>query len=185
VQNENLDDFRFAPLRSSDLPSLAAWLAQPHVERWWREPSDLIAVELSYGPLAEGLDPTEGFIVYFGDRPIGYVQRYLIDEDPDWRETIRGALGYSGGIGIDYLIGDPDFVGKGIGRRLISKFVEASWNRYGSAERIIVALQQDNIASWKALEATGFRRAWEGELVSSDPSDRGPSYIYIINRDQD
>jgi hypothetical protein len=63
--------------------------------------------------------------------------------------------------------------------------VEASWNRYGSAERIIVALQQDNIASWKALEATGFRRAWEGELVSSDPSDRGPSYIYIINRDQD
>ncbi len=185
VHNETLDDFRFVPLRLSDLPSLAAWFAQPHVERWWREPSDLVTVEQSYGPLAEGLDPTEGFIVHFSDRPIGYVQRYLIDEDPDWRESIQGALGHSGGIGIDYLIGEPDFVGRGIGRRLISQFVEASWKRYRSAERIVVALQQDNIASWKALQAAGFQRVWGGDLVSSDPSDRGLSFIYIVDRDQD
>ena len=182
VQNETLDDFRFVPLRLSDLPSLAAWFAQPHVERWWREPSDLVTVEQSYGPLAQGLDPTEGFIVHFNDRPIGYVQRYLIDENPDWRETIRGALGHSGGIGIDYLIGEPEFVGRGVGRRLISQFVDASWNRYPSAACMVVALQQDNVASWKTLEAAGFRRVWGGDLVSSDPSDMGLSFIYIADR---
>jgi aminoglycoside 6'-N-acetyltransferase len=185
VHNETLDGFRFAPLRSSDLPDLAVWLARPHVARWWREPSDLVSVEQNYGPLAEGLDPTEGFIVHFSGRPIGYVQRYLIDEHPDWRETIRGALGQGGGIGIDYLIGEPDLVGRGIGRRLISQFVDASWNRYPSAERIVVALQQENIGSWKALEATGFRRVWEGDLASSDPSDQGPTFIYIADRNQD
>ena len=185
MHNENLDGFRFAPLRSSDLPILAVWLARPHVARWWREPSDLISVERNYGPLAKGLDPTEGFIVHFSARPIGYVQRYLIDEHPDWRETIQGALGHGGGIGIDYLIGEPDFVGRGVGRRLISQFVDASWTRYPSADRIAVALQQDNIASWKALAASGFRRVWEGDLVSSDPSDRGPSFIYIADRTQD
>jgi aminoglycoside 6'-N-acetyltransferase len=142
-------------------------------------------VEQNYGPLAGALDPTEGFIVHFGGRPIGYVQRYLIDEHPDWHETIRGALGRSGGIGIDYLIGEPDLVGRGVGRRLISQFVRASWNRYPTAERIVVALQQENIACWKALEASGFRRAWEGDLVSSDPSDQGPSFIYIADRNQD
>ena len=29
----------------------------------------------------------------------------------------------------------------------------------------------------KALAAAGFRRVWEGDLVSSDPSHRGPSFI--------
>lgn len=185
VHNEALNGFRFVPLRSSDLPDLAVWLARPHVLHWWREPSDLVSVEQNYGPLAEGLDPTEGFIVHFSDRPIGYVQRYFIDEHPDWRETIRGALGQAGGIGIDYLIGEPDLVGRGIGRRLISQFVGVSWNRYPSAERMVVALQQENTASWKALEASGFRRVWEGDLVSSDPSDRGPSFIYIADRSRD
>ena len=185
MHNETLDDFRFEPLRSSDLPSLAAWLSRPHVALWWREPFDLVSVEQNYGPLAEGVDPTEGFIVHFGDRPIGYVQRYLIDEHPEWRETIRGALGHAGGIGIDYLIGEPDLVGRGVGRRLIPRFVDASWKRYPSANRIAVALQQENIASWKALEAAGFRRAWAGDLLSCDPSDRGLSFIYIVERNQD
>jgi hypothetical protein len=47
---------------------------------------------------------------------------------------------------------------------------------------MIVALQQGNIASWKALEAVGFRRVWGGELVSSDPSDQGLSFIYVVDR---
>jgi aminoglycoside 6'-N-acetyltransferase len=184
VHNEVVDDFRFVPLQSSDFPTLTSWFAEPHVARWWREPSDPVSVEQNYGPLADGLDPTEGFIVHFSDRPIGYVQRYLIDEHRDWRETISDALGQTGGIGIDYVIGEPDFVGRGIGHRLISQFVDASWERYPSTNQVVVALQQDNIASWKALESVGFRRVWSGDLVSSDPSDRGPSFIYILDRIQ-
>jgi aminoglycoside 6'-N-acetyltransferase len=93
-------------------------------------------------------------------------------------------LGQTGGIGIDYLIGEPDLVGKGIGRRLIAQFVDASWERYPSTSRVVVALQQDNIGSWKALESVGFHRVWSGELMSPDPSDRGSSFIYVLNRDQ-
>jgi hypothetical protein len=29
------------------------------------------------------------------------------------------------------------------------------------------------------LERMGFVRVWEGEIVSSDPSDEGPSYVYV------
>jgi aminoglycoside 6'-N-acetyltransferase len=185
VHNVILDGFNFVPLQSNDLPGLATWLARPHVSRWWREPSDLASVKHNYGPLAEGLDPTEGFIVHFSGRPIGYVQRYLIDEDPDWHRTIRGAVAQASGIGIDYLIGERDLTGRGIGRRMIAQFVSSSWNRYPAAEHIVVALQQENIASWRALAASGFQRVWEGDLESSDPSDRGPSFIYIANRNQD
>ena len=65
---------------------------------------------------------------------------------------------------------------------MISEFVRASWSRHPSAGRIAVALQRENVASWKALEAAGFRRAWEGFLVSADPSDRGPSVVYVTDR---
>ena len=175
--------FSFEPLRAGDLPVLATWLARPHVRRWWREPSDQASVEEHYGPLVDGSDPTEGFVVHLDSRPIGYAQRYLVDDDPEWCETITSSLGGTGGVGIDYLIGEPDLVGRGIGRRMISGFAAECWSRHPSEDRIVVALQQDNVASWKALEAAGFRRAWEGDIESSDPSDRGHSFIYVVARD--
>lgn len=181
VHTEGLE-FTFDPLRPGDLPLVARWLGREHVQRWWREPSDLGSVERNYGPLLSGSDPTEAFVVRLGGRPIGYVQRYLVNDDPQWRETVRSSLGEDGGIGIDYLIGEADLVGQGIGRSMISRFVDECWERHPSETRIAVALQQDNVASWKALEASGFRRAWAGELASSDPSDRGPSFVYVALR---
>ena len=58
--------------------------------------------------------PTEAFIVNLSGRPIGYVQRGIVlsMHDREWRESIRSVLGDSSGIGIDYLIGEPDLVGK-------------------------------------------------------------------------
>jgi aminoglycoside 6'-N-acetyltransferase len=181
TQSEDVD-FTFKALEPTDLPVLATWLSRPHVERWWREPSDLDSVEQNYRPIVDGSDPTEGFIASFRGRQIGYVQRYLINDDPDWRRTVVSALGEDGGIGIDYLIGEPDLVGQGLGRRMISEFVVDSWRNYPSVERMVVALQQENAASWRALEASGFRRAWAGHLESSDPSDQGLSFVYVADR---
>ena len=175
-------DLEFVPLDHDALQRLSSWLGQSHVARWWREPSDLAAVTEAYGPLIDGLDPSEGFIVEYLGRPIGYIQRYLIDDNDDWQETIRQAVGEAGGIGIDYLIGEQEFVGRGIGRQMIAAFVTACWDRYPLAAQITVAVQQDNLPSWKALEAAGFRRVWDGILESSDPSDRGPSFVYVARR---
>ncbi len=65
---------------------------------------------------------------------------------------------------------------------MISRFADGCFARYPSESRIVVCLQQDNEASWKALEAAGFRRAWAGDLGSTDPSDEGPSFIYVLAR---
>jgi len=175
-------DVTFEPLRASDLPVLATWLARPHVRRWWRQPSDLATVEEDYGPLLDGSDLTEGFIVHLDGRPVGYVQRCLIEDDPESQHAIRTSVGDAGGIGIDYLLGEPDLVGKGIGRAVIARFAAGCFARYPSECRIVVDLQQANVASWKALEAAGFRRAWAGDLDGTDPSDAGPSFIYLLDR---
>ena len=47
---------------------------------------------------------------------------------------------------------------------------------------VVVAVQQANRASWRALEGAGFRRQWEGLLVTDDLSDQGPAYLYVRYR---
>ena len=175
-------DITFEPLRGDDLPLIATWLARPHVRRWWRQPSDPVSVGVDFGPLVDGSDPTEGFIVHLDGRPIGYLQRGLIEDGPETQRSIGSALGDTGGIEIDYFIGEPELVGRGIGCVMISRFADECFVRYPSECRIVVGLQQQNVASWRALEAAGFRRAWAGDLDSNDPGDDGPSFVYLLDR---
>ncbi len=42
-----------------------------------------------------------------------------------------------------------------------------------------VAVQQDNRRSWRALEKAGYSRVFAGMIESDDPSDAGPSYLYV------
>jgi len=162
-----------------DLADLSHWLAQPHVARFWCEPSEPDAVLERYGPSLDGTDPTELFIVQLAGRPIGMVQRYLLADIPEWASTLdpTGAVDRAA-AGIDYLIGDPAMVGRGIGSAAIDLLSAGIFERYPEVGMIVVAVQQENLASWRALERTGYRRLWAGQLDSDDPSDSGPSYVY-------
>ena len=197
-------EFVFRPLDRSDLPLLAEWLGRPHVARWWREPSDLAAVEAAYGPLIDGSDPTEGFIAIHAGQgqgpgqepPLAFLQRYRLDDNPEWQRAIALALAEGAGrgpdtarseqtgtgAGIDYLIGDPTMTGRGLGRQMIDAFVDLTWDRYPDITAVVVAVDQSNQASWRALEGAAFLRRWAGVLGSDDPSDQSPHYLYERRR---
>jgi aminoglycoside 6'-N-acetyltransferase len=191
----------FRPLERSDLPLLAEWLGRPHVARWWREPSDLATVEAAYGPLIDGSDPTEGFTaVRQGQGPgqgqgqsLAFLQRYRLGDNPEWQRTIAAALAQRArggtpagrvnpigvdvgtGAGIDYLIGDQTMTGRGLGRQMIDAFVDLTWDRYADISAVVVAVDQGNEASWRALEGAAFLRTWAGVLDSDDPVTRDPT----------
>ena len=173
---------RIRPLARDDLPLLAEWLSRPHVERWWREPSDTTAVEAAYGPMIDGGDPTEGFIAVTDGRPIGFLQRYLLADNPAWQQTVAVGVGVIPGLGIDYLIGDESLTGQGLGPQMITALVLDSWTVYPEIPAVVVDVLQDNRASWRALERAGFHRVWEGTLDADDPSDQGPAYLYLKHR---
>jgi aminoglycoside 6'-N-acetyltransferase len=187
-------EIAFQPLEWSDLPLLADWLGRPHVSPWWREPSDLAAVEAAYGPLIDGSDPTEGFIAVREGDPLAFLQRYRLDDNPEWQRAVAFALAEGAGagararagdligVGIDYLIGDHTMTGRGLGRQMIAAFVDLAWDRYPDVTAVVVAVDQDNGASWRALEGAAFLRMWAGVLHSDDPSDDGPSYLYARRR---
>jgi aminoglycoside 6'-N-acetyltransferase len=170
---------RFRRLTRDDFVTLSDWFSRPHVEPWWREACDAASIEKNYGPSVDGLDPTELFVIERGGRPIGFVQRYLFDENPIWKRSLAPTGEHEKAVGIDYLIGDEALIGMGLGPQIIDAFVRSTSERYPGASEIVVAVQQANRRSWRALEKAGFERTWSGDLESDDPSDTAPSFVYV------
>ena len=171
-------DLSFRPLTRADFPVLCLWIAAPHVAQWWREDPSPSAVERAYGPAVDGQDPTEMFVVALGGRDVGFVQRYLLDDHPDW----SAALGITDAAGIDYLLGETDVVGTGVGSAMVDAFTLSTLDRYPDTSCVAVAVQQANGRSWRALENGGYERIFAGILESPDPSDDGPSFVYVRRR---
>ena len=66
---------------------------------------------------------------------------------------------------------------------MIARFADECLGRYPSECRIVVDLQQDNVASWKALEAAGFRRAWAGDSSQPIRAIEDPASSTSLDRD--
>lgn len=145
----------------------------------------MASVEERYGPPVDGLDPTELFIIEMEGQPVGFVQWYAIDADPQWKTALAPASVPTGSAGIDYLIGEEELVGRGLGPTMIDQFVAERLAAHPEIGSVAVDVSTDNRRSWRGLEKAGFRRIWEGQLESGDPSDEGPSYVYLRRRPDD
>ena len=170
---------RFRRLTREDFPLLSDWFSRAHVEPWWREAYDAASIEKNYGPCVDGLDPTELFVIESGGSPIGFVQRYSIDDNTSWKSSLAATGEHEKAVGIDYLIGEEALTGMSLGPQIIDAFVRSTWERYPAASEIVVAVHQGNRRSWRALEKAGFERTWSGDLESDDASDAGPSFVYV------
>jgi aminoglycoside 6'-N-acetyltransferase len=177
------------PMTPEDLPALAGWLRAPHVEAWfpWEhgQVSPIEAVAAEYGPCLDGTDPTELFVIEAEGRAIGFMQRYRISDNPQWLAALRPAVDASAAFGIDYAIGELDATARHFGSEAIRQLADETFERYRDAEAVVVAMQQANRPSWRALERAGFDRLWAGQLDTTDPSDAGPSYVYVRQREVD
>jgi aminoglycoside 6'-N-acetyltransferase len=166
----------------ADLPLVSVWLEQPHVREWWiGEDADPAIVEEKYGPRIDGNEPTEMFVICCGDRPVGFLQRYLIADYPDWERSLAHVPQSRAAAGIDYLIGELEETNQGVGTAAIRAFLPSIYARW-PVTSVVVAIPQANRPSWRALERAGFVRMWAGILDSEDPSDAGPAFIYGHHR---
>jgi aminoglycoside 6'-N-acetyltransferase len=168
----------FRRLSRGDFERLSDWFQRPHVWPWWRESHELVDIEARYGPAIDGADATEVFIVELDGRAIGLIQWYLMIDNPEWRDALAAAHVGDDAAGMDYLIGEEHLLGQGLGPRMVTEFVAEVLPRYPTIGSIALSVAQDNRRSWRMLEGLGFRRVWEGEIVSGDPSDEAPSYVY-------
>lgn len=169
----------FRELTEADFGLLADWLGRAHVQEWWRDSSAPAAVAKKYGRRIRGEEPTEVFVVGVDGADVGMIQRYRIRDHPEWLETLAGAgVDASEAAGIDYLLGDPAVVGRGVGSEMIRSFTGKLFADYKDVISVVVTPQAANAASCRVLEKAGYEQRWIGVLESDDPADDGTAVLY-------
>jgi aminoglycoside 6'-N-acetyltransferase len=170
-------------LGHEDFPLLRTWLEQPHVALWWNHETSTEAVARDFGPAARGEEPSEDLLVFLDGRPLGLVQRSRYADYPAYLTELATLTPVpDGAVSIDYLIGDPGQVGRGLGPAMIRSVIERTWEEIPGASCVLVPVSAANRASWRALEKAGLRRVAEGELEPDNPIHGREHYVYRIDR---
>lgn len=158
-----------------DLPLIWDWLVQPHVRRWYDEvpnatyPDDTIE---RYRRGIRGEVPTFRYVVELDGRPIGEIQSYRIDSYPEYAALVGIE---EPAIGIDLFIGEAEFIGRGIGPRVIRTFLrEVAFPHHG-VDVCVIAPAQSNVAAIRAYEKAGFRR----QKTFFEPDTREPEHLLL------
>lgn len=163
-------DFTFRPLTRADFPTLAGWLARPHVAAWWVHEFDDEAIERDFGDAADGREPGEDWLALLDGRPFGLIQYSHFVDYPEYVEEMAAVYPVGpGAVSIDYLVGDVADTGHGQGTAMIAAFVERIWSVDDRATHIVVPVNSANVASWRALMAVGFELVAQGELEPDGP----------------
>jgi len=157
----------------ADLPTIAAWLLQPHVAQWWTTattPDDVIE---GYRLRTRGHDPRTHMLMAAEERvDVGWCQWYAWSDYPD--ESL--ALGArEGEIGLDYAVGDPLFVGRGLGTRLVEALIDLTQRIHPGAP-YLVEPAAGNVASRRVLEKNGF--VLSEVRTNRSTSDETPRALY-------
>lgn len=173
----------FRRLALLDLPLLRGWLEQPHVARWWNHETTPAAVLRDFGPTARGETSDEDLVALVDGVPVGLVQRSAWHDHPDYVAEMEPVHPVPpGAMTLDYLVGEPSYVGRGVGTAIIAAAVADLWLARPEAVLVLVPVAAANPASWRALEKAGFSRIAEGHLEPDNPVDDGWHVIYALAR---
>lgn len=176
-------EITFRRITRADFGFLARWLAEPHVARWWYQEFTAEAVERDFGPSADRVRPNEDHMVMLGRRPIGLMQCAKWTDCPEYRAEIDPVYPVpDDSVTIDYLIGEPELIGRGIGTAMIRAFTERFWHADSAAPCIVVTVVSANLASWRALLSAGFHFVARGDLPPENPIDDALHEVLRLDR---
>lgn len=147
-------------LNDDDIELFTKWLYTPHVAMWYHEPTDWIK---EIEKRNSGFIWIHHYIFEFEDKPIGFCQYY---EYKNSGETWHGDVDIEGTYSIDYMIGETNYIGIGLGKQIVKSLVDKI-KLHNDAKRIIVQPEPENKAS-------------TGTLISCDFTFDEKNEIYIL-----
>jgi len=152
----------FEPLSRYHFPLLLKWLQTEHIKKWWDRDvewtTELIREkyeDYTKGcKLEDGLQKkVEAFVIRLDNIAIGYIQYYNKHDFPDdhsypYQELPKSCAGF------DYYIGEPEFIGHGIGSKVLITFLQK--HILTNFDYIFASPETANIAAINAYKKAGF-----------------------------
>ncbi|SDS35446.1 GNAT family N-acetyltransferase [Microlunatus soli] len=143
------------PMTAGDLPDVLRWRRADHVRRWFPGPEPTKeSIEQHYRPRIDDPDAVRMSVVEVNGRSIGLLQDYVIADQPG---AITPAPDPSA-VGGDYLIGEPSFLGRGLGTRMLWSWLQLLPATRPAARSVVVAPDHRNTGSLRTVAKVGFRQ---------------------------
>lgn len=160
-----MDSFSFKKIDYTDLPLLYRWYNLDHVQAWYAKgPLDYDELKSKFQRYMSH-NPSRtifGYICYYNKKPIGYIQYYSIKRhqwlDVDLSKFIENAAG------IDIFIGESDQIGKGLGSKIIKRFLTR--HVFRKFNFCFVDPHAENTAAISCYKKCGFE--WYSKVFSDD-----------------
>ena len=138
----------FSGMSNEYIELVKAWVAKPHVRRWWIDGwSEEAFQDTAYGK--NELFIYGSMMICIDDVPIGLSQIYF--SSPSSETSLS-----CGECGLRFFIGDTKYLKKKLGRVIIGKLVEGIF-RATKIERIVCEPQADNWPAIISLKRAKFR----------------------------
>ena len=147
--------FRFRPMTRADLSLMHAWLNLPHVAAWWGGGATFEAVREEYEAYIDGREHIHPYVVLVGESAIGHIQWMRYSSYPTYAVTLR--IEDLGAANCDVLIGEVDFVHRGLGGPLVRQFVREVIFANPDVSSCFIDPTQENHVAIRAYEKAGFR----------------------------
>src|SRR5581483_6612023 len=165
----------FKKATQDDAPLIYSWFEHPHVKTWWPLPENETLE--SFTTRIRSKD-TFAYVVLCDNKPIGYIQYYIVDKATDktgaWLPELPPTT-----VGTDQFIGDPDYLGKGYGTLFIKEFITYLTTVLApGTTTIIVDPEPANSAAIKCYKKVGFKEV--GEFTTPF----GPALLMRYNCDK-
>lgn len=144
-------------MEDTDLNLFKKWVYAPHVAKWYEEPLSWIdEIEKRKGEF----NWIHHFIAEYDGIPVGFCQYYEYKRSG---ETWHGDAEVEGAYSIDYMIGDPNFLGRGLSKTIVNELI-AKIRLHPDANRVIVQPEPENVRSCGLLLSSGFRFDSQNEI---------------------
>lgn len=162
----------------SDIHHLFRWLGDPEVQQWYSEGEHSLE---NYRRQFAPEPTTHKFIILIDAIPVGYLQAYRLSDEPEYAAQL--GLDHDA-TGLDLLLGDQEFRGKGWGSLVLQRVLDQIvFGKMGS-EYACCNPDPKNTRAVAAYQKAGFhgdRVVW---IDDEAPQNQGYERIMIISKEE-